>query len=353
MNKKIITREEAAKICEEYKAKGKTVGYTSGAFDLMHAGHVDYLTQAREKCDVLILGLNSDDSIKAYKDVNRPINAWEHRAKVLSALNMIDYIFKFEEKNNNLNIEVIKPSLYIKAGDYDINQLSSKPIVEKHGGKAMLIPVKEVTSTTDIIKKIKSLPEKVKPEHLELNNKEKIKMIFLDRDGTINVDKSYLYEKEKWEFTPNAIFGMKKMNDLGFKLAIATNQPGIALGYYTKEDFYKLIGHMFKLIAPEGISIDKVYFCPHGFNDGCSCRKPGTGMVDMAKEFYGDRLDVENSYFIGDKTSDIKCGKDSGLRTILVDQGWAGKDGRHPELKPDFVAKDLLEAATFIEKNSN
>ena len=75
-------------------------------------------------------------------------------------------------------------------------------------------------------------------------------------------------------------------------------------------------------------------------------------MVDMAREFYKERLDLENSYFIGDKTSDIKCGEDSGLKTIIVNQGWAGKDGRHPETKPDYVAEDLLDAANYIEKQN-
>lgn len=351
---KIRKREEIAELVSRLKKQGKKIGFTSGAFDIFHAGHVDYLQKAKDVCDVLIIGLNSDESIKEYKDKNRPINTWKHRAKVLSALESVDYIFSFDEKNNHANIELLKPDFYIKAGDYDVSRLTSKPIVEKCGGRAVLIPVEEDTSGTEIIKKIKSLESADKlnentAEYIPLKDSdEKIKAIFLDRDGTINVDHQYTHEIEKFAFTPNAVEGLKRMQELGYKLIIVTDQPGIGLGYYTKEDFYAFNRHIFRQLAPHNIRIDKIYFCPHSINDNCSCRKPKTALVERAQEYYNGRIDMENSFFIGDKTSDIKCGKDAGLRTILVRTGSAGKDGRH-DIKADFVAEDLLDAARLIE----
>src|SRR3989344_3349348 len=105
MNSKIKSREKIIEIVNNLKNEGKKVGFTSGAFDILHAGHVDYLYKTKENCDILILGLNSDESIKKYKDPNRPINNFEFRAKVVSSLEMVDFVFGFEEVNNNVNIE--------------------------------------------------------------------------------------------------------------------------------------------------------------------------------------------------------------------------------------------------------
>lgn len=153
----IKTREELKKICENLRKKRKKIGFTSGAFDLIHVGHIEYLKKAKELCDVLIVGVNSDRSVKLYKDPIRPIVPEGQRAKIVSELKPVDYVFIFNERRNKKNIEILKPDYYIKAGDYSTEQLTSKKIAEKFGGKAKLIPLKTKTSTTDIIKKIRSL----------------------------------------------------------------------------------------------------------------------------------------------------------------------------------------------------
>jgi histidinol-phosphate phosphatase family protein len=104
---------------------------------------------------------------------------------------------------------------------------------------------------------------------------------------------------------------------------------------------------MFKQLSPQGIRIDKIYFCPHKITDNCNCRKPKTGLIERAREDYENKIDFKNSFFIGDKSSDIKCGKDSGMRTILLK---TGKQDREEEFRiaPDHVAKNLLEAADII-----
>ena len=363
---KLTTREELVPLVQSWRAAGKTVGFTSGAFDLLHAGHVDYLYQAKRACDLLIVGLNSDESIKRYKDPNRPIHPFERRAKVMAALEMVDYVFGFDELNNHVNIELLKPSLYIKAGDYSKDKLTSAPIVEKHGGKVLLIPVVEDTSTSKTIKKLIELEKgkaagKPQPsdaeagapiaESLPLPERSgNVRVVFLDRDGTINKDISYLHEPEKFEFEKNAPEGLKALQEQGYRLVIVTDQPGIGLGYFTKEDLFRVNGQMFRLLSPFKIKFDRIYFCPHSADDQCGCRKPKVGLLERALESYSGRIDLQHSFFIGDKSSDIKCGRDFGLRTILVKTGSGGDDKRHPEATPDFVADDLLDAARLIRE---
>src|SRR3989344_4293471 len=347
---KIKTRDEIRKIVEDLKRKNKKTGFTSGSFDLLHVGHVDYLEKAKQKCDVLIVGVNSDSSIKQYKDPNRPIISQQQRIKLIAALYMVDYAFLFEEKNNNKNIEILKPDFYVKAGDYSLSQLSSKPIAEKYGGEVILIPIEEKISTTDIIDNIRMLSSTDSIEDQKFEGG--IKAIFLVRDGSINEEVEYLHDPEQFKLTSNALEGMKKMQDLGYKLMIVTNQPGIGLGYFTMEDFFKVNLHMFKQLSPHRIQIDKIYFCPHTITANCECRKPKIGLIKRAQEYYQGKIDLEHSFFIGDSTTDVKCGQNAGIKTILVKTGKTKQDKKE-DVKPDFTALNLLEAANIIEENSN
>ena len=126
----------------------------------------------------------------------------------------------------------------------------------------------------------------------------KNKAIFLDRDGTINIDKNYLYKKEEFEYLPGALQGLKNLTDANFLLFIITNQSGIARGFYSEADFLSLTEWMTKDLKSRGIKIEKVYFCPH-LNEHCNCRKPKTALFHQAiKEF---DIDIKQSYAVGDK----------------------------------------------------
>ena len=139
MRNKIFSRAE---IIEKLKSERPArVGFTSGSFDLIHPGHVDYLSKAKELCDCLIVAVNSDNSIKGYKSELRPIVPADSRAKVVAALEAVDYVFIFDELNNNQNITLLKPDYYIKAADYNKKSLSSAPLVESYGGEVKLIDV--------------------------------------------------------------------------------------------------------------------------------------------------------------------------------------------------------------------
>ena len=174
----------------------------------------------------------------------------------------------------------------------------------------------------------------------------KAKAVFLDRDGVINREKGYVHNIKDFHFFPCAFRSLNRIPQ-EYKKIIITNQSGIGRGMYTQTDFEKLNKWMMLKMRQNGVKIDKVYFCSHLPEDSCSCRKPKPGLVLQAqKEF---NLDLGESWFIGDKTSDILAGKNAGCKTILVKTGFAGKDGLFA-VKPDYEALDLEKAVQIIEK---
>jgi rfaE bifunctional protein nucleotidyltransferase chain/domain len=153
-NNKLVEETELSKIIRKAKLKNKKIVFTNGCFDILHAGHVDYLKKAKRLGDLLIVGLNSDESVKRIKGANRPINSEFMRAKVLSSLEVVDKIIIFKEDTPELLVKKIKPDIYVKGGDWKLEQLPEKKIVESYGGKVELIDIIEETSTTEIVKKI-------------------------------------------------------------------------------------------------------------------------------------------------------------------------------------------------------
>lgn len=184
----------------------------------------------------------------------------------------------------------------------------------------------------------------------------KNKFILLDRDGVINVEKSYLYKIEDFEYEKNVIKGLHKLGDLGYKFAIITNQSGIARGYYTEEDYLKLQDFIEKDLLKYGIKIEKSYFCPHHLNGTgkygieCNCRKPNTGNFELAiNEF---NIDTKNSFMIGDRPTDLIPAEKLGITPVLIKTGYGVKSLEKLEetgLKP-IVVNDILD---FSEKLKN
>ncbi|MBI2546186.1 HAD-IIIA family hydrolase [Candidatus Woesearchaeota archaeon] len=345
---KIYPREELVKILEPLKAAGKKIGLTNGAFDILHAGHVRYLEDAKKKCDILVVSVNTDSSVKEYKDDGRPIVPEQERAAVVAALESVDYVTFHAERRMRAALEALKPKYYIKGGDYKTTELTSRDVLEQWGGEVVLIPLVEGKSTTNIIQKVLDVYGN-KPISIDAQAQVTGKAVILDRDGVINEEVEYLHEPDKFRFVPRALEGIRKMQDLGFQIVVATLQAGIGLGYFTKEDFYKVNKVMLKGFKEHGIIASRVYFCPHAVQDNCRCRKPKTGLFDRAKEDL--KLEMGKSWAIGDKTADILAGKNAGCRTILVKTGHAGND-KEFDIKPEFVAKDLVEAAEIIERHS-
>ena len=151
----LIDRMKISEIVTSLKAKGKRIVFTNGCFDILHVGHVRYLKEAKALGDILILGLNSDCSVKRLKGSNRRINNESDRAEVLSALKAIDYVVIFDEKTAENIVGEIKPDIYAKGGDYSIDTLPEAKIVAEHGGKTVLLQLVDGKSSTNIINKCK------------------------------------------------------------------------------------------------------------------------------------------------------------------------------------------------------
>ena len=150
----LIKRNDIDKFCRELKSEGKKIVFTNGCFDILHVGHVRYLTAAKEFGDILIIGLNTDASVKMLKGNDRPINTETDRAEVLLALKAVDYVVLFGEKTAEELIAEVKPDIYVKGGDYTLETLPEAKIVQSYGGKVEFIPMVAGRSTTNVIKKI-------------------------------------------------------------------------------------------------------------------------------------------------------------------------------------------------------
>ncbi|SDD80909.1 D-glycero-beta-D-manno-heptose 1-phosphate adenylyltransferase [Sporomusa acidovorans] len=150
----IVSRADISTLAATEKAAGKTIVFTNGCFDILHAGHVRYLTGARQLGDCLIVGLNSDKSVRSLKGPTRPVNSQDDRAEVLAGLRAVDYVVIFHEKTAENIINEIKPDIYAKGGDYCVKDLPESRVVEANGGRIVLLPEVVGRSSSRIIKKI-------------------------------------------------------------------------------------------------------------------------------------------------------------------------------------------------------
>ena len=177
------------------------------------------------------------------------------------------------------------------------------------------------------------------------------KVVFLDRDGTINVDSAdYVKSRSEFEFIPGSIEAIRNLGTAGYTIIVITNQSALARGYVSPQELDAMHAMMCREIAAAGGKITDVFFCPHLPDDGCRCRKPAPGLIDQASRKYN--IDLADSFMVGDSAKDIACGRNAGCgRTVLVKSGLA-HDVEHELIKTsiraDFVAENLLEAAAWI-----
>ena len=150
----LFDRDEAAAWREEMRAAGKRVVFTNGCFDVLHAGHVEYLAWAREQGDVLLVGLNTDESVRRIKGENRPIVGFEERARVLCALRSVNAVVGFGERTPEVLLDRIGPDVHVKSAQYREDELPERDVVIRRGGVIKLAPHVEGASTTDTIARI-------------------------------------------------------------------------------------------------------------------------------------------------------------------------------------------------------
>jgi len=191
---------------------------------------------------------------------------------------------------------------------------------------------------------------------------EKVKVAYLDRDGTIIVEKNYLGRPDEVELITGSDVAIRMLNEAGYRVFGISNQSGVARGYFTVEDVHKVNKKIIELVAIGGGDLEEIFYCPHHpdgtlpeYTKTCGCRKPATGMIEQAVEKYG--LQQSEAVVIGDKALDIEMGHNIGATTILVHTGYGRsekekmkKNGENP---PDYYAKDLLNAVTRLLENKD
>ena len=155
MTDKIKTVDQIAAIAAEAKKNGRSVVFTNGCFDLLHRGHVHILRQAKAAGDILIVGMNSDRSVKSIKGSPRPILPESDRVELIAAMEMVDYIVLFDEPDPYQLIAAIKPHVLAKGGDWSADKIVGSDIVERNGGRVAVIPYLKGFSTTEIIERIR------------------------------------------------------------------------------------------------------------------------------------------------------------------------------------------------------
>lgn len=174
------------------------------------------------------------------------------------------------------------------------------------------------------------------------------RFVLLDRDGTLIHERNYLSEPDQIELIPKSKAALKKLNKLGLGLLVVTNQSGIGRGFFNEEKLEVIHKRLHQLLALEEIVLNGIYFCPHIPEDDCLCRKPKTGLVDLAITEH--KFNPKESFVIGDNISDIELGKNIGAITILVRTGYGSKIEKEGLVSPDYIAQDLHEAAEIIQK---
>ena len=189
------------------------------------------------------------------------------------------------------------------------------------------------------------------------NLKNKQRAIFLDRDGTMNVSKGFISKAEDLELIPGTIEAVKAINKSGALAIVITNQPVIARGECSFEELHNIHNKLKTLLGEKGAFVDDIFYCPHHTDKGfegevpelkfdCECRKPKTGMIKEAVGKYN--IDLSQSYMVGDSTMDLEMARNAGVKSVLVNTGFAGNDGKYSR-KCDIEAKDLLDAVEKIK----
>ena len=183
------------------------------------------------------------------------------------------------------------------------------------------------------------------------------KAVFLDRDGTVNEEVGYMTDLAKLRLIKGAGAAIRRLNETGYTVVLVTNQSGVARGYFPESLVHEANDRLDEMLRSDGARIDAVYYCPHHPTAGssnltrdCDCRKPRTGLIDRAVKDLG--IDIRHSYMVGDKWSDVDLGHRAGMRSILVQSGFAADDPGNKRAaqvqEPDFLAHSLAEAADWI-----
>lgn len=218
----------------------------------------------------------------------------------------------------------------------------------------------EYVKDVGTVDRINATVEELKSGLIQSKNlKNKQRAIFIDRDGTINVSKGFISKADDLELIPGSIEAIKAINKSGALAIVTTNQPVIARGECSFEELHNIHNKLKTLLGEKGAFVDDIFYCPHHPDKGfegevpelkfdCECRKPKTGMIDEAVKKYN--IDLSKSYMVGDSTMDLETARNAGVKSVLVDTGFAGNDGKY-DRSCDIGAKNLFDAVEKIIKD--
>ena len=173
------------------------------------------------------------------------------------------------------------------------------------------------------------------------------RFVLLDRDGTINVERNYLSDPDQLALYPGVGPALRRLSDLGFGIAVVTNQSGIARGYFDLAQLERVHERLRALLAEFGVTIDGIFCCPHAPDAGCDCRKPLPGMIEQAVAALG--FDPKQAFMVGDKAIDVELGQGVGAKSILVRTGYGHE--QEANCAADAVVDDLPAAVAWIERS--
>jgi rfaE bifunctional protein nucleotidyltransferase chain/domain len=317
--RKILSATEADEWVAQTRATGLRLGFTCGAFDLLHAGHVQYLAEARALCDRLIVAVNTDESIRRYKSPLRPVNPENQRMFVVAGLASVDAVTPMDEDRPLALLERWKPELYVKGGDYAAESLRSAEAVRSWGGEVRVITPAFSSSSTAMLERAALLNLHAAPGPAPQQSSRGL--VLLDRDGTLIRNIPFLHDPSQVELLPGVVENLHQLQEAGFTLAIVSNQQGIGLGYFGAQDFIAVNQRMLRELGSHGIRIAKIYFCPHSLADQCHCRKPAPGMIVRAMQDFDSP--PERTFLVGDQDADLAAARNAGCHAISAGESFA------------------------------